>query len=151
MSSGDGVEVPSLGDVAAGAGVVGALRVVFPIARFPLEGGGDADGVEELLALDSHQTRILQILTANGRGEWESALHFAVFETDPHYQGRAGARSEPREMLVTDLNSDERPDVALLVHDRLLIYTNTPASPEDPRQEQASTSDQEQLVDTPTP
>ena len=82
----------------------------------------NGDGVDDLVALDSRQTHILQVLVRDGENGWESALHFTVFEDDPHYQGRPGASSEPREMLVADLTSDGKPDIALLVHDRILVY-----------------------------
>ena len=45
-----------------------------------------------------------------------------MFEADPHYQGQEGAAREPREVLVADVTDDGRPDLVLLVHDRLLVY-----------------------------
>jgi len=95
----------------------------------------DGDGQDELVALDSRLSHIVQVLSRDADGGWESALHFTVFEADPHYQGRAGARSEPRELLLADATSDGATDVVLLVHDRLLVYPGVPAPPEEPPQE----------------
>jgi hypothetical protein len=81
----------------------------------------NGDGTPEMVALDTRQTRTLEVLSWDGES-WQSRLHFAVFDADPHYQGRQGAANEPREMLLADLTSDGRLDVALLVHDRVLVY-----------------------------
>ena len=64
----------SLGDVAAVAGVLGALRAVFPIARFPLEGGGHADGVEELGELPGHEVAAISAGGFEGEGDDARAL-----------------------------------------------------------------------------
>jgi hypothetical protein len=95
----------------------------------------DGDGTDELVALDSRQSHILQVLSRDADGGWQSALHFTVFEADPHYQGRPGARSEPRELLLTDATADGLTDVVLLVHDRLLVYPGVPAPPGEPEEE----------------
>jgi hypothetical protein len=39
-----------------------------------------------------------------------------------HYQGRTGAKLEPREAVVADLNGDGRLDFAFLIHDRIIVY-----------------------------
>ena len=39
-----------------------------------------------------------------------------------HYQGRKGSKLEPRQILIEDLDVDGRLDLAMLVHDRILIY-----------------------------
>ncbi|GIT31893.1 MAG: hypothetical protein Ct9H300mP1_39390 [Planctomycetaceae bacterium] len=40
------------------------------------------------------------------------------------FRGAAGggAGSEPREVLIADVTGDDRPDLVLLVHDRVLVY-----------------------------
>ncbi len=81
----------------------------------------DGDGTPEMVALDTRETRVLEVLVHEGDG-WRSELDFTVFDADPHYEGRRGATNEPREMMVADLTDDGRPDIVLLVHDRLLIY-----------------------------
>lgn len=85
-------------------------------------GDFDADGDADLLALDAneHLIEFLRYLPASK--EWESVLHFRVFDENMHYRGRKGGQREPRELLVKDLNGDGKDDFALLVHDRLLTY-----------------------------
>jgi len=87
-----------------------------------LFGDFDADGKDDLLALDSsnHLIEFLRYLPA--RKAWASIMHFRVFEKNVHYRGRQGGQREPREILVEDLNGDGKDDFALLVHDRLLTY-----------------------------
>lgn len=91
-----------------------------------LESGDfDRNGTPELIALDALQTHVLEILRVAGsaaRPKLESALHFPVFEANPHYRGRTGGNVEPREIAVRDVTGDGIPDVILLVHDRVLVY-----------------------------
>lgn len=84
-------------------------------------GDFDGDGRSELVAIDVN-ANMVEILARDAEGIWVSRLHFRVFETDPHYQGNRGAGREPRETVVADVTGDGRPDLVLLVHDRVLIY-----------------------------
>ena len=85
-------------------------------------GDFDGDGRSELVAIDPEKN-LVEILAADTAGLWRSALHFTVFEVDPHNQAqRRGGPVEPREALVADVTADGRPDLVLLVHDRVLIY-----------------------------
>ncbi len=81
----------------------------------------DGDGKPEIIALDG-KNHLLEILREEEENNWTSALHFTVFDSNPHYQGRRGANLEPREIVVGDLTGDGRDDFALLIHDRLLFY-----------------------------
>jgi len=80
------------------------------------------DGREEIVVVDSVESRIMEILTSDAGRDWRSTLHFTIFEADPHYQGRTGTNREPRELLIADLTADGKADLALLVHDRVLLY-----------------------------
>ncbi len=82
----------------------------------------DGDGRDDVVAIDSRDTRILEVLTLDERLRWRSELHFRVFDEDPHYEGQRGNALEPREMVIADLTGDGRDDIALLVHDRVLVY-----------------------------
>ncbi len=82
----------------------------------------DGDGIDELLVLDDTESRTFELLRENESGEYESVLHFPVFDVDPHYEVKKGAKREPREILTGDLTGDGKTDVLLLVHDRVLIY-----------------------------
>jgi hypothetical protein len=80
------------------------------------------DGSQDIVAIDSRGSRVLEILARNQEGTWESSMHFTLFETDPHYEGQRGSPSEPREMVIADLTGDGKDDIALLIHDRVLVY-----------------------------
>ncbi len=80
----------------------------------------NGDGAPELIALDNRGTRILEVLYRTDAG-WRSGLHFAVFD-NPADNPRGDSADEPREMLVRDLTGDGKDDIALLVHDRVLVY-----------------------------
>ena len=82
----------------------------------------DNDGRDEIIAVDSLESRMMEVLTTDGENDWRSALHFEIFEADPHYQGRRGAKAEPREIVVSDVTGDGKPDLAMLIHDRVLVY-----------------------------
>jgi hypothetical protein len=78
------------------------------------------DGAPEVVCVDPDKNA-LEILAREG-DRWESRLHFKVFETDEHFQGRKGPPQEPRETLVADVTGDGKNDLILLVHDRILVY-----------------------------
>ena len=59
-------------------------------------------------------------------GDLEHALKFQVFEARLFENSRRSSR-EPRELLVAELTGDGLLDVALLVHDRLIVYPQEPA------------------------
>ena len=81
----------------------------------------DRDGRTDLVAADVG-TNTIELISQDAAGEWGSRLHFKVFETDPHYEGNRGGAQEPREALVADVTGDGKPDLVLLVHDRVLVY-----------------------------
>jgi hypothetical protein len=80
------------------------------------------DGKPELVTLDPDLS-VIEVLARDEKAkEWVSRLHFKVFETDEHFQGRRGESQEPREAIVADVTGDGKNDLILLVHDRVLIY-----------------------------
>ncbi len=105
-----------------------------PNVMHRLVGVGDLnnDSVQEIIAIDSRESRILEIIAIDDgidrvdgvdTIEWSSAMHFTIFNVDPHYKGQRGSTSEPSEIVIADLNNDARDDLALLVHDRILVYS----------------------------
>jgi hypothetical protein len=82
----------------------------------------DADGRHDVVAVDTRDSRILEVLSLDDRRRWHSELHFTVFDADPHYEGQRGNAAEPREIVLSDFTGDGRDDIALLIHDRVLIY-----------------------------
>lgn len=85
-------------------------------------GDFDGDGRFEVVAMDTRDSHVVEILRPGDDDQWTSLLHFTVFEVDPHYEGQQGSVHQPREILVADLTNDGLRDLALLVHDRVLIY-----------------------------
>ena len=80
----------------------------------------NGDGVSDLVLIDP-RTNLIEILVRDGMTV-KSALHFRVFEADPHAQKRGGQSAEPRETLISDVTGDGKNDLILLVHDRVLVY-----------------------------
>ncbi|MDE3084392.1 MAG: VCBS repeat-containing protein, partial [Verrucomicrobiota bacterium] len=79
------------------------------------------DGRLDLVCIDPDKN-LLEILSRDPAGVWQSRLHFKVFEKDTHYQGRRGSAEEPRETVIADVTGDGKADLILLVHDRVLVY-----------------------------
>ena len=85
-------------------------------------GDMDADGDVELVLVDGFNNAV-EILDVPAKGGMEQALTYKVFENKGYAGGRHGVSiSEPRELVVGDIDGDGRQDLALLVHDKLLIY-----------------------------
>jgi hypothetical protein len=83
-----------------------------------LVGDANADGRPDVVLLETGSAR-LDILAVEGRG-LRHALKFRVFEQRSFEQQRRSA--EPREAVLADVTGDGKADLALLVHDRLLLY-----------------------------
>jgi hypothetical protein len=80
------------------------------------------DGRAELVALDPENS-VIEILARDEDAKaWVSRMHFKVFESDAHFQGRRSESPEPREAIIADVTGDGKNDLLLLVHDRVLVY-----------------------------
>ncbi|HSH94089.1 MAG TPA: VCBS repeat-containing protein [Roseimicrobium sp.] len=76
----------------------------------------------ELVAIDP-DSNLIEVLAWDTKAKaWSSRLHFKVFETDQHYEGKKGSPQEPRESIMADVTGDGKKDLILLVHDRVLVY-----------------------------
>lgn len=75
----------------------------------------------EIVCVDPEKN-LLEILGQGSDERWESLMHFKIFETDQHFQGRKGSVLEPRETIIADVTGDGKKDLILLVHDRVLVY-----------------------------
>jgi hypothetical protein len=82
----------------------------------------DADGKGEVMAFD-RTSNLLELLapSATAGNPWKSLMHFVLFEMNIHFRGRKGETSV-REVVVQDITGDKRPDVLLIVHDRVLLF-----------------------------
>ena len=94
-----------------------------------VSGDLNGDGRVDVAAIDKRSHRISLLDHSPARG-LRHALDFRVFE-QKSFRGAAGggAGSEPREVLIADVTGDDRPDLVLLVHDRVLVYPQDAGDP----------------------
>ncbi|MFK5985392.1 MAG: VCBS repeat-containing protein [Pseudomonadota bacterium] len=79
------------------------------------------DSKNDIIALDSKHTHIAEFISTQG-SSWKSLLHFEVFDTQSSSKDSLGSSNEPRELLISDINGDDKNDLIFLVHDRILLY-----------------------------
>ncbi|WP_339727513.1 VCBS repeat-containing protein [uncultured Gimesia sp.] len=106
---------PSLKEVAS-------FESKLPQAYFTDSVAGDlnSDGRADLVILDT-RTHHVEILNFGAKRELKHALNFKVFEEKTFSRSnRAGVN--PREAVIADLTGDNRKDLILLCHDRILLY-----------------------------
>lgn len=80
------------------------------------------EDTDDIALLDSAKSRVIEFFQPAAGAKWQSAMHFRVFETDPHFRGKTGLASEPHDYAALDLDQDGRLDLCLLTHDRVLLY-----------------------------
>lgn len=107
---------------------------LYDLAPGDLNGNGRMD----VLLLDPVDHN-LEIVTFTGEGRIERATRWQVFE-EKTFNRESGGPIEPREAIVADLNADGLEDVALLVHDRVLVYLQD-AGEDDPADANVSSRD----------
>ena len=85
-----------------------------------VSGDLDQDGRKDLVFMETAKNHLdLVIFDANHK--LVPADRWQVFEQKT-FRGRGGEMAEPREALVADLNGDGKNDLAVVVHDRILVY-----------------------------
>ncbi|MEO0483313.1 MAG: VCBS repeat-containing protein [Planctomycetota bacterium] len=83
-------------------------------------GDVNSDGYTDLVILDAGE-QMCQILTLSKTRRILEATEFKVFESRL-FSGGDAREFEPSYAIVADLTGDNRDDILLLVHDRLIIY-----------------------------
>ncbi len=78
----------------------------------------NADGTPDVVACEISENAIL--ILAPGAGGLEHRLGFKIFD-EKTFSNR-GSTPEPREIVATDLTGDGKDDLAILVHDKLILY-----------------------------
>jgi len=63
----------------------------------------------------------LEILTTPPGGGFVRALRFQVFQ-GRRFSDAPETRGEPREVVIGDVTGDGFDDIALIAHDRLIVY-----------------------------
>jgi hypothetical protein len=85
-----------------------------------VSGDLDSDGRKDLVFMETAKNHLdLVIFDANHK--LVPADRWQVFEQRT-YRNRGGDAAEPREALVIDLTGDGKNDLAVVVHDRILVY-----------------------------
>lgn len=111
--------------------------------------GGDLNGdaQPDLAVIDtrSHNIDILKFTpaTLDLPASLRSALAFQIFEEKSFGREDEGGDFEPRESLIVDVTNDGRPDLVLLVHDRILIYPQDDGRPDEAKTAKAGTRNAE--------
>ena len=82
------------------------------------------DGLTELIFLETSKHN-LEIASIDKDGEIAMNQRWPVFESRT-FRGQRQAVPEPREVLAQDFTGDGLKDLMLLVHDRVLLYPQTP-------------------------
>lgn len=80
----------------------------------------NGDGRRDVVLVDTRKAN-LEILTTLDDGELHKVLHFQVFQ-GKRFSGQPDVGGQPREVLVGDVDGNQRADIVLLVHDRLIVY-----------------------------
>ena len=88
-----------------------------------IAGDLDGDDRKDLIFLEQEEHHI-DIVAYDPPGKLIPAQRWRVFEQRTFRNTRGGA--EPREGLVADFDGDKKKDLAVLVHDRVLLYRQEP-------------------------
>ncbi len=78
------------------------------------------DGRTDFAVIEGKEHQI-EILTQTGDGEVLPAIAFKAFDAKT-FQREQEDNPEPRELRIADLNGDGHDDLAIIVHDRVIIY-----------------------------
>lgn len=78
------------------------------------------DGQRDAIVVDIRKANLI-LLTQHDDNPLTEVMHFQVFQ-GKRFSGAPDRGGEPREVVLGDLNADGMDDIALLVHDRLIVY-----------------------------
>jgi len=86
-----------------------------------ISGDLNQDGRRDLVFLETSKAYV-DLVAFEAPHQLIPANRWQVFEERTFRQRRQAEIPEPREALVIDLTGDGKPDLAILVHDRVLVY-----------------------------
>jgi hypothetical protein len=81
----------------------------------------NADGIVDIIMVD-YRNHNIEILTFDAKNNPVSATKFRIFEEKSYREQASRAGVEPRELQVADVTGDGKPDLVMLIHDRIIIY-----------------------------
>jgi hypothetical protein len=82
-------------------------------------GDVNSDGVTDAVMTDTSQHRIAIAAWVNGA--LAHVLQFPIYE-ESIFERDGGGGKEPRELVLADVTGDKKTDIAILVHDRVIVY-----------------------------
>jgi hypothetical protein len=85
-----------------------------------VSGDLNQDGRKDLVFLETARN-YLDIVILDEKGKLVPANRWPVFE-ERSFRNRRGDSMEPREALIDDFTGDGKNDLAIIVHDRILVY-----------------------------
>ena len=85
-----------------------------------VSGALNQDGRKDLVFLETAKNH-LDIVTFEPPHQLVPANRWRIFE-ERTFRSRRGDAPEPREALIMDLNGDKKNDLAIVVHDRIIVY-----------------------------
>lgn len=83
-------------------------------------GDVNGDGVRDVIAVDMGKASI-EVLTTPPGGGFVRATRFQIFQ-GRRFTDMPDTRGEPREVLIGEITGDAIDDIALIVHDRVIVY-----------------------------
>ncbi len=86
-----------------------------------ISGDLNQDGRRDLVFMETTKAYV-DLVTFEKPSRLVPATRWPVFEERTFRQRRPVEAPEPREALVAELTGDGKPDLAILVHDRILVY-----------------------------
>jgi hypothetical protein len=81
----------------------------------------NGDGRKDLVFLETAKNYLDLVILDKNR-KLVPANRWPVFE-ERSFRSRRGESQEPREALIADFTGDGKNDLAIIVHDRILVYT----------------------------